>query len=303
MTSGSGDQKIDRMSYSLQTILRLRDSLIYVLDLALGGKVLTGANFDKFIDLLDENLPPSADRACVLESVRHLTGETLTDEAILEVSHRLAGNVKRMRHRFTAPPWTIQRCQEWVPLQILGVKRGRNFRDKLGYLLIFKVMAGTPCPFLIRRWWSQRFCYYMAGQFGFARFGSNRRRDSKFMYYHPAQFVTLRLDGLIDPEWCKPREPMFHRVDVGKNLKAWNHEQLCYRFRISAEYPCPKNFTHACHQCPIGYLACRAGTHRLDYKLQRCQICGDDEAWFDLDVNTDICIDCHERRIIEKDKR
>jgi hypothetical protein len=231
----------------------------------------------------------------VAESVRYLVGARLTAAAVAELAHRLAGNRQRLRERRPVAPWAAQRWPEWVPVQILAVRRARDARDRDdGASLSFKIMAGTPCPIAVPQWWSLQRCRFLSRTFGFSR---PMRRVSgmppKYPYSVPEQLVNLRVEMLVDPE-KSVREPYLDATRIVPSLAEWNREVLRRRFRVDPGYECPEGYPHdlPCHRCHVGYLRCPAATHRLDYERAPCPQCGRADAWWDPESRSGVCVRC-----------
>ena len=285
----------------MDRIVSLRNSLRLTLK-GYEGRTLEGVAFNKFIDEVQLLLPGKIPVASVYHSLRHLAGVKLTAALLRDNFWRLAGNLKRLKVR-SVPPWTSQTYMEWVPAQIERARRYRTSRGRVGWLLSFRIMAGRACSLLVTRFWSDKFCRYVAKEMGFMLWQPSDKSDRlpHGIYKHATELVTLRLHLLIDPELCT-REPGFEKVKVQVSDRKWNQEQLKFRDRLDAEHACPHDQPKklACYQCPFGYLHCRAAVHRLNYTYGYCASCGTDDVPFDPEQSTEICLGCVDREAFKR---
>lgn len=230
-------------------------------------------------------LPAGTHYDTVFESVRYLAGVQLTELEAMRLAWRLAGNLDRLRNGMSAPPWASQQSDEWVPLQVLKYVPDINAKRRRGYTVTFRVLAGTPAPMKITTFWGMPACKYVAFRVGFSKpWGS-------YPFSRVSDFVGLRLYGLINA--AKSRgTPVFHDIECTPGLQQWNRNNvLKLRFRVKQQ--CPRNYSHACHQCAIGCDQCPAATHPVTYTIGRCGHCGKDEVLFDPDdKTTTYCITC-----------
>jgi len=266
--------------------------------------VKEGEDFEIFVEEVLRWLPKSVSKDCLFESLRHLAGEKLTRELLDETCWRIAGNLDRLKGRMAVFPWSHQPEEEWVPVQILSARRRRGGRGKPGWQFTFHILAGLSCTLKIQKFWSTRFCNFLARDMGFnTRYPSDRSsRVPEYMYLHPTEFINMRLLVLIDPKQSKT-EPVFAQTGITPQLLEWNREQMRYRDRIRPGYVCPRNYpvNVKCYRCPAGYKSCRAGTHKEDYLIDHCEYCGFDDAAYDPDVSTEMCLNCYNHRALKRD--
>lgn len=286
---------------SVSQVLKLRDRLRKELR-AYEHTTKEGSDFEDFVREVCKILPKRIPFDPVFVSLRHLAGEVLTPAVLRDNFWRLAGNLDRLLGK-PVPPWTRQGFKEWVPVQIESAKRRRGGRGDLGWLFTFRIAAGTSCPLTIQKFWSDKFCRYLAPDLGFStrRISDRSKVVPQARYQHPTELVTLRLHVLVDPELCG-REPGFDKVRVQSADREWNREQLCFRDRLDAEHACPKDMPRsvACFRCPIGYKACRAAVHREDYTFGFCPDCNRDDVPFDPELSTERCIECMDTRAMTR---
>jgi hypothetical protein len=237
-------------------------------------------------------LPGELHRPTLEDSLRHLAGALVTPELLDDTCWRLAGNLTRLRHRKAVPPWHGQQLMEWVPLQVLGCRRVKNARGRLGARLRFRIVAGTPCPRIVDRWWSMTQCRVYAPEFGFSR-PVGRNAQPRHPYGVPEQLVSLRLYGLIEPQLCGV-EPAFRVVGWPDSVADWNREVIRRRLRVDPGYTCPRGYPtqFQCHRCPAGYVDCLAATHKHEWRTGPCPECHRPDALFDPDDTGGLCVDC-----------
>ena len=139
---------------------------------------------------------------------------------------------------------------------------------------------------------------FFSTEFGFTR----ARNDTvaRFPYSVPEQLVGLRLQLLIDPELSR-KEPGFAKVAFTSALSEWNKTTIKCRLRVLPGFECiaRRTLSEPCHTCPVGFLRCRAATHRQDWIIKHCPHC-DTEAWIDPEVPGNICVACRAQIAYER---
>lgn len=277
--------------YSLDKVAKIRKMLREALTYEFLDKIPKKETFTRFLELVQEILPGTVHLQTLEDSLRHVAGTTMTAEAIDSVAWRLAGNHKRLLDRKAVPPWHVQKFLEWVPVLIINCRKSRNGRGALGATFGFRILAGTSCGLIAYKWWSQKFCRFVAKDLGFTR--ARGRRASRFPFTAVEQLVNLRMLIRINPDLCN-KEPAFDKVSRAVSMKAWNTETVKCRFRAQPSFEClmEKGPDFPCQTCPIGFLRCRAATHRHDWVAKRCEHCKKDDAMFDPEIHGDMCIDC-----------
>jgi len=259
------------------------------------------------VDALHHPLPSAVLYDTVLDSVIDLAGEKLTLGLLWTTAFRLAGNLPRLRQNTAVPTWTSQRDKEWVPVQIIGARRRRSQgrTKKPGYLFSFQVLAGTACPLIITKFWTDGMCWKLIrDEVGF----SKRTRPPKSgapvtrMFQHPRELINMRMLAFLDPDESTSSQPGFEKIDVTPSLVEHNHLIMDMRDRIKPEHRCPKGFGPdvPCYRCYAGFESCPAGTHRKDYTFRYCFECGNSRAAFDSELKTDLCIACYEKQSMKR---
>lgn len=251
-------------SFSVPRILALRDRLMDAVFYSRFDVTPEGGEIDAIVAELRRQLPADISQDALFETVRQLAGNPLTEGACQRFSWMVAGNLPRLKAGLSVASWSVQQVDEWVPLQIIRATPTRNHKNEFGVDFEYRVLAGSPCPMKIRRFWSRKFCIAFARRIGFTPpYGNMPFTDG-------AQYVSLRLLGKI--EVAKSRNaPVFFEVRCPSGCLEWNKELLKKRFHI---IPCPNGWTHSCANCMIGYETCPAATHARTYIDGPCDRCG-----------------------------
>lgn len=276
---------IKPIPYSIGQITKLRDKIVDAILLEFGGTTPVGEDFDAFVRTIDKYLPFSVSFDTLFESIRCLVGTNISKDSIFDTIWRICANIPRLRNGTAVPPWSVQTDFEWVPVHIIEFKHHKNKYGERGYLFAFKVMAGTPCPLTIIKFWSFRFCKFISRELGFTS------QKGNFPFIDGRELVNLRMLALVDPDKSKD-EPYFDKTKHTATTKAWNKKILLARAKIDP--PCPYSFTHDCFRCPVGYVDCIAGVHPETYQVSFCPSCKQD-AYFDPVVDSLDCVDCRSK--------
>lgn len=279
--------------YQLDKVMELRKLLKEAVGLEFLKKTPVGEQFGRLVTLFQEVLPDGIAYQTLEDSLMHLAGTHITERVLDATCWRIAGNVKRLKQRKAVPPWHVQRVPEWVPVQITACKRERTSKGKIGARFQFRVLAGTPAGLLMEKFWSLKFCRYISLDCGFSKYRKSRR-TIKFPYTAPEQLVGLRLFARVMPK-LSDKEPGFDGIGFTGTTTAHNKLTLGCRFRRLPDFRCQLELTHEelpCHHCPVGFLKCRAATHRQNWVKKECPECGDEEAYFDPEKKAEKCVDC-----------
>lgn len=271
-------------SFRLRDILLKRDVLIeHVFNPVLGRAVTP----DELATALLSRLPADIPYDTLFESVRYLAGQQLTWEAGAQLAWRVAGNIPNLKKGVPVHPWTVQREDEWVPLQVLRATKTRDRRNNYVFNMQFRVIAGTPCPMKINGVWSTRAAKAISNQLGFSRPWGN------YPYRSPYDLVGLRLVGMIEAARSRTA-PEFHEIYCSETLRKWNRDNVL-KLRLRVGRKCPNNFTFPCRQCAYGYDMCAAATHPKTYQMGECNKCGNADTLFDPADDSAICMSCAEK--------
>jgi len=301
--------------YNIANVLKTRDRLCTTLVPKYEGKTLEGKAFLRFTkevtSLLKREVQEVGSKH-VDRSLGYLLGDRLTSVKLKEAFWRLAGNESSLVLD-AVMPWVKTNSKEWVPVEIVQVKlsRGGRHQSRIGYELTFQILAGSPCPHKIERWWSRPYCYRMAyyrdeDKHGF---GFQRRRgdniDTKpptHPFLYPNQFYGMRCMLLIDPERSEYGLPGYGEIGFTGSTGGWN--KGIHKKRLRLKNPCPWKLDPVatpCYACPIGSDHCSLGaaTHATTYVYRECGRCGNKETQFDPDDKfNDYCMRCTDAEIL-----
>lgn len=280
----------DLPRFDMKRIYQRRDRLVARCIQSRIGQVIQSDELASLVTALRTYLPDGITRDAVYESTRYLAGKPLTLKAGFELCWRLAGNTDKLQDG-PVPPWATQTEPEWVPLQIIKAVPFRNQRGAPGYNYDFRVLAGTPCPMRIQAFWGRDLARMAAIRMGFSKWHSGQ-----YPYNGGPELVGLWLAGQIDP-LRSVHVPTFYEIAVPTTFVGRNRiEVLKTRCRVT---PCPRGFTHACRVCAVGYQNCPAATHRQDYVQRFCPLCGNEQVWFDPELTSERCINCHTKELMK----
>ena len=180
-------------------------------------------------------------------------------------------------------PWTRQLEDELVPVLVEHVRPYKR-KNRLGYLLDCRAVAGSPCPLMFTQFFSQNSCYAIAQSMGFsAPWGAYAFTDA-------AHFVNLLFFAHV--EAAKSREsPAFSTISVSSSMFQYNRMRIEVRTRAR---PCPDNYEHSCVHCWLGYDQCEFATHAKTYVTRYCESC-QTERFFDPADDGSMCVHCRHR--------
>lgn len=268
-------------SINVSEVERRRDDIVArALRVQIGQPVIIERLVDSVIGMLPAGVPYDA----VFESVRYLAGRTFEEVEAIRLAWRIAGNLRLLKVGNAILPWSLQREDEWAPFQIIQIARTRNSKDKLGFDVTSRVMAGTAAPLKVISFWSMNVTKYVAFKLGFSKPWHN------YPFKNAADLVGLRFYGLIEAARSRGR-PEFHEVDCPQSMQKWNRDNVL-KLRLRVGMKCPAEFTHKCHLCAFGYDQCSAGTHPKTYTLGFCSGCGQADTPFDPADPSPHCVAC-----------
>ena len=235
--------------------------------------------YDMSKDILAE-LPETAARTAVFDSVRALAGTILTLPAAKQLAWRLAGNVDKLIDGLPVLPWTRQIADESVPVCVEHVQP--YFRkNNSGQLLHCRAIAGTPCPMSFTQFLSDGNCRAISRSLGFsAPWG-------QYPYSSPAQFVNLLFFAHIEAA-RSGEKPYFSKVSASGSMVKANRQLLEVRCRA---VPCPQGYDHSCANCPVGHDVCDYAVHPRTYEPRYCNNCNIN-SFFDPGDNSLMCVRC-----------
>jgi hypothetical protein len=287
-------------SYNLEAIQKLRRRLLEALTLEFAGCTFTGQAFDNLLSVLCEKLP-DVRYAVLRESTRHLVGVIATDALLNSLAWRLAGNIRILRAGRPVQPWLRQTSPEWVPFQIVAVRRNRinlwvkgTNVERWGGDVCLRILAGSPAGMELDRFWTNAYVYTLRQEFGFDRFDRQRfthvvAKKPSYPFSDITELTRLRAYATVMP--CDGSAGLvLDRIRSSGTTKAWNKRLLKMRSRI--DFPCPLSYPLElvpCHKCEKGYDQCPAGCHPVSYTARVCPEC-QQESWFE--PLAELCIRC-----------
>lgn len=289
------EPRVPLVSHNLTQVFKLKRDITEALEQTYLDCTLHSDDLHEVVAIVHAALPTQVQEGCVFESLRHLAGVKLDRQLLRMEAWRIAGNVRLLKQGYTVAPWRVQRFNEWVPLQVIDCKPTRSPKQKkIGSLMTFRVLAGTPCTLTFDAFWTQRFCRYFASYAGF----SAPWKETPFSRME--EYVRLRTYGLLaaaDPPGSDGFDGRSLRVEqylANSSCLSYNKDIIRKRARIG--FKCPQNYRHACHQCAFGFDRCPAGTHPRTYEKHECDDCGQ-LTWFDpMWVALGICVGCQRKR-------
>ncbi len=278
--------------FNLANILKLqhklRTELAHCVEITLAGDEL-----EQFVTRLTRLLPARTSYTAVYESVQPYIGQQLSLDLFDKLLWRLAGNARLLRCNTPVLPWSRQRTDEWVPVQVTATRVYKNRYGKIGSWVTMRILAGSPCYELCGAFWTRRFSRYFAKALGFSR------ADGAYPLTHDAELVNLRFLAKInaDRSLTKPVPDQYLPFAAGVD---WNRQMMRWRARVpDCGHTCPmKYLVTKCFACEVGYrnpldgrVHCKAATHRELFERRHCSRCKT-EALFDPDLNSVICFNC-----------
>jgi hypothetical protein len=265
-----------KKKFNIARVFKQREKLFLALKPYIGA-LLSGQVFTDVVEDIYPALPDNVSHDAVFESTRCLAGVELTRKIAAEFAWRISGNIDLLTHGRPVIPWTMQIRDEWVPVQIIRVEQAhRHYRP--GYLFHCRALAGSPCPLVFEQFLSRGSCAGIARTVGF---------NSVTPYTNGLHFTNLRM--WVGVEAARSAEaPQFQQVDCSAAMKAHNKKLIAIRTRAQ---PCPRNFSHLCEHCEIGYDECPAAIFpkRLEKKL--CENCNE-VRYFDPTRHDKYCMAC-----------
>lgn len=265
-----------KRQFRIGQIFKQRQKLFLAVKPYIGANI-SGQVFTDIVDDIYQALPDSVSHDAVFESTRGLAGVELSKKAAAEFAWRLAGNLSLLNNGHPVVRWTKQIRDEWVPVQIIRVDHAQR-HNRAGYLFHCRALAGSPCPMVFEQFLSRGSCAGIARTVGF---------NKTMPYTSGLHFTNLRMWVGVEANRSSD-VPQFQQVDCSTAMQAYNKKLIAVRTRVR---PCPRNFSHLCEHCEIGYDECPAAIFpkRLEKKL--CENCNEIR-YFDPSRDTKYCMAC-----------
>lgn len=263
--------------FNLTRVFKQREKLFLALKPYIDANI-TGQVFRDLFDDAYEALPDTVSHDAFFESTRALVGHKLTRRGAAEFAWRIAGNIDELIAARPVFPWTRQIRDEWVPVQVIRVDAAHR-NNRTGYVFHCRALAGSSCAMVFEQFLSKASCAAIAHVAGFSR---------TMPYSNAFHFANLRL--WVAVEAARSAEmPQFQQVDCTSAMKAHNKKLISIRTRA---VPCPRNFSHPCEHCELGYADCPAAIFPLRLEKKFCPCCEEDNVYFDPARNADVCMAC-----------
>lgn len=279
------------ISVNLTNVFKIRKMIMSRLEFYL-GQVIDSETMSYMVDSVLEVLPKGIEKRTLREALWHLTGTKPVEEDIQKTAWRLAGNIRRLRASSPVTPWREQIFPEWSPAQIVDCRIGRTKKGKAGATFTFRILAGTATSELAKKFWTIRFCRYMAGE---KKIGFTPPWGA-FPLKKLEQLVGFRLYLLLErpPKgFDHGRSPWFDTVRATGAMSLYNRALTKRRARVG--FKCPMSFKHPCHNCWVGYDRCAVAVHPRTFVRELCVECSR-EHWMDPEMlPLGICVECQRR--------
>ena len=285
---------------SFRLIHERRKSLYHQASSFVGCRMEEG-RLGELAKALYRGLPKSTSYEAVAGSLRHLAGVTLSEDQLGDAAWRLAGNVDRLTNGQPVPIWQQQTDYEWVLMRVAAARPYRRRRDNaVGVLLRLRVEGGSPAPEIFERFWTKRYCFFLAPHLGFRK-RPLRDQPTPRRLHDPSELVLLRFTAMLEP--CEVGEtPRIHQVYVSGPQLEHNKDIMNGRDRMERGRECPLGYPLSvpCRRCWVGYEWCRGSVHRKPYSFGECGTCGEPDQPFDPERSDGTCVECLDRRALRR---
>lgn len=262
--------------FNISQVFKQREKLFLALKPYIDANI-SGQVFKDVVEDIYAVLPDSISHDALFESTRCLVGGNLTRKVAAEFAWRLAGNIALLNDGQPVIPWTVQVRDEWLPIQIIRVSPAhRNYRP--GYTFQCRAMAGSSCPMIFDQFLSRASCAGIAHTVGFNR---------SMPYTNGLHFTNLRMWVWVEAARSTDM-PQFQQVDCSSAMLAHNRKLIAIRTRAQL---CPRNFSHLCEHCEIGYDECSAAIFPKHLEKKLCENCNEIRH-FDPSRQDKFCMAC-----------
>lgn len=232
-------------AFNLRHIFNRRNKLVEALE-SFYNKDLLADQFPAFVDIFCENLP-DVKRSVIEDSLHHLVGRMLYKDTGVTVAWRLAGNLPLLRTDTPVFPWLNQRTVEWVPFVVREITP-KEGTDK--FTIIFKILAGTPCPYITCFNWSEAAIKFFSRKIGFT---SDR---GKRPLGYTTNITGMLFVGCLVPA-LSSTQPTFPFDGVHCMPSMITNNKKLIDSRCRAKSRCPFDFNWPCYNCFVGRDKCK----------------------------------------------
>jgi hypothetical protein len=302
-------------AYNITRILKRKQKIKSAIELEYHGFAHMAEAFEVLVNHIS-SLLPKVDREVVWESLRTYAGVPLLDPQLEELSWRLAGNIQRLQDGIPVHPWSTIVEEEWVPVQVQSVHRGRHRWGKKatesqkrsaptrGVVYVkLKVLGGYPAGISFDKFMTDQTCSFHRTDLGFSQYGNDptdiyREPRKSYPLLDVTELTGMRFMIYLSVEAMK-MERIFDNLDCTTGMKKWNRNLMKRRqrdgFNCPFNYPYPDN---QCYDCPKGRDRCPAACHRISYVLKTCAKCHK-PAQHDPERPGNVCVECLNYTIVE----
>jgi hypothetical protein len=253
---------------------------------------LVGDDFEDFIQALLPHFPKYTRVGDLYGSLAHLRGKPISQDTLSTEAWRLFANVHTLKAQQPVQPWTAQVKDEWVPLQVVNAVTMRARSNKVGCKFTFRVLAGSPATLLMTKFWTSKYCYYIADTLGFTKSYLTLPMED------PVELVGLRLFGKLTVALCSGTNLAFDEIRCSSTQETHNKDVTRKRRRV--EWECPKGYKHECFQCKIGYDKCSVAIRPKTLVKRDCEHCRKRKLFEPTTPQIGMCVECQRKKNLEK---
>jgi hypothetical protein len=248
--------------FSFLRVKTRRDNLFaHALQPYIGARIV-GETVTDICEDLSKQLPQTISRDALFESVRVMAGTTLSLREAKDLAWRLAGNINRLNAGERVLPWTRQIADEVVPVRVERIHADMR-RNRHGYTLHCRALAGSSCPMVFPQFFSPQSCRAISRTLGFsATWGP-------YPFRTPLYFMGLMFFAHIEAD-KSGETPYFKTVSGSSGLVDQNRPKIAVRCRNK---PCPRGYQHDCEKCWLGQDECPAGIYPKSLVQRECAKC------------------------------
>jgi hypothetical protein len=230
-------------TFNLRNVFKRRNAIITNLQ-DYYELTLTADDFPRFSSVICEQFKDITPTV-IVDSLRYLIGQRLSKDLIVDVAWRLAGNLPTLQQNMPIHPWLSQRFVEWVPIVVQELKDTATGKVSI----IFKVLAGTPCPYIINFNWSEKAIRFFSRKIGFTADRGKRPLG------HYTNITGMVFAGCLLPS-LSATQPAFPFDGVHCMSSMLTNNKKLIDSRCRAKVSCPMNYNWPCYNCFVGRDKC-----------------------------------------------
>jgi hypothetical protein len=259
------------------------------------GRDVQAHEYIDFVRQVSELMPAGVRRKALHDSLVCFHGRPVTNDLVVDMSWRLAGNIDLLREGVPVTTDVALTRKGWCAVQIVKVTPtviNRHTRNKQrGSNLTLFVLTGHAAGVTINRFRSMGQMYSLSRLMGFSA------PHKQLPYRDERELFGLRFGALMDPS-CVSKEGTIWYSDscCEGTMLSRNKQILSRRNRIDFACPLGKDAeSFPCFRCWKGTESCSASVHLKDYEEDYCEYCKQDSL-FDPDTIHPIhnmCVNCN----------